>query len=255
MRIGLLFVVGALVASCGSREPRPVAEAAPVEAAPAETAYAEVPQPPPDTRPSAEPTVHEPRRDPLAALLDPSAARARAPEKYAVRFTTTKGVFEVTCTRSWAPKAADRFFNLVKIGYYDDTVFFRVINDPQPFIAQWGIHGSPVVNEKWKNTEVEADPVVQTNHRGTLTFAMGGSKTFTTQVFVNLADNGRLDKMGFAPLCEVDPGGMRVLDSLFGGHKERASMQQQTIEQQGNGFLKSNFPGLDAVITADVLPR
>src|SRR5215510_14266078 len=127
-------------------------------------------------------------------LENPAGLREQAPATYKARFDTTKGVFVVEVTRAWAPEGADRFFNLVKNGFYDNTRFFRVIKG---FMIQWGIHGDPAVNHVWKEARIKDDPVKGSNKRGVITFATAGPNTRTTQVFINYVDNVRLDQMGF----------------------------------------------------------
>lgn len=182
------------------------------------------------------------------AMLDPTKAVEPAPEDYHVKFETTAGDFEMDCHRSWAPKAADRFYNLVKIGFYDDVAIFRVV---EGFVAQFGIHGDPAVSKPWKGTATEPDPVKESNKRGTLTFAMGGMpKTFTTQVFINFKDNANLDKMGFAPVCMVTGEGMGVVDKFYKAYEGEVSNQQGKIESEGNKFLRDQYKALDYIKTA-----
>ena len=243
----------ALGAACTASAPAVDREAPPpaaTEATPVVTLPAPAPR---EERLEAAPTATSkvsPVRAP--ASMGPADAKASAPAVFTVAFETSKGLFSARCHKAWAPKAADRLFNLVELGYFDDTIFFRVITKPSPFVVQWGIHGSPIVNEAWEDAKLEPDPVTQTNRRGTLTFAMGGDpKTFTTQVFINLADNGRLDAMGFAPVCEITAG-MQVVDSFFAGHDGAPSQAQQRIQKEGNTFLRSAFPGLDFVKRARI---
>lgn len=186
-----------------------------------------------------------------AGLSDPSAATEQAPETFKVVFDTTKGSFTATCTREWAPNGVDRFYNLVKIGFFDDVAFFRVVSEPRPFVAQFGLHGIPDVNRKWSGANIAPDPVKESNKRGKLTFAMAGSPdTRSTQLFVNLGNNTNLDGMGFAPICEIDAAGMKVADQLYGGYGEGLTNKQGTITSQGNAFLKKDFPLLDYIKTA-----
>lgn len=186
-----------------------------------------------------------------AALADPSAANERAPDSFRVRFETTKGAFVVACTRDWAPNGVDRFYNLVKIGFLDDVAFFRVVSAPVPFVAQFGLHGIPAVNSKWSGAKIPPDPVKESNKRGRLTFAMAGSPdTRSTQLFVNLGNNARLDQMGFAPICDIDDAGMKIVDQLHGGYGEQLTERQGTISSEGNPFLKKEYPLLDYIKTA-----
>lgn len=184
-------------------------------------------------------------------LSDPAAATEQAPETFRVVFDTTKGSFVAACTREWAPNGADRFYNLVKLGYFDDVAFFRVVSSPRPFVAQFGLHGNPAVNDKWQGANIPPDPVKESNDRGKLTFAMGNSPdTRSTQLFINLASNKALDAMGFAPLCVIDAEGMKVADQLHGGYGEGITDKQDRISKQGNAFLKKEYPLLDYIKTA-----
>jgi peptidyl-prolyl cis-trans isomerase A (cyclophilin A) len=187
-----------------------------------------------------------------AALLDPSRAQARAPDRFRVRFDTTKGPFVVEVERALAPRGADRFYNLVKAGFYDDVTFFRVIPN---FMAQFGIHGKPEVAAAWKDAQIKDDPVKGSNRRGTITFATAGPNTRTTQLFINFKDNTSLDGMGFAPFGTVVDG-MEVVDSIYSGYGEGAPSgagpSQQRAQQAGNAYFRSAFPKLDHIKTARV---
>ncbi len=182
-----------------------------------------------------------------AALLDPSRATATAPASFRVRFQTTRGSFVVAVQRAWAPRGADRFYNLVRSGFFDDAGFFRVVPN---FVVQFGLNGDPTVNTAWESARIPDDPVKQTNARGRLTFATAGPGTRTTQLFINLRDNARLDQMGFAPFAEVTSG-MDVVDAIYAGYRELPD--QGRIRLEGNAYLKSEFPRLDFVKKADVL--
>jgi peptidyl-prolyl cis-trans isomerase A (cyclophilin A) len=184
------------------------------------------------------------------SLLHPSSLTAKAPATYTVKFTTTKGVFDITVKRSWAPRGADRFYNLVNAHFYDGVEFFRVVKG---FVVQFGISGSPKVSTAWQSANIPDDPVKTSNVRGTITFADAGPNTRTTQVFVNLADNSSsLDGQGFAPFGKVSSG-MTVIDKLYGGYGEEPTNTQSQIAAEGNAFLKSQFPKLDRVVTARVV--
>ncbi len=187
-------------------------------------------------------------------MVDPSRASLSAPAVFKVKFVTSAGDFQVTCRRSFGPKVADRFFNLVKIGFYDDVAFFRVVRSPQPFVVQFGISGVPAANGVWSQAFLSPDPVKHGNKRGTLTFAMSGDKQLTTQVFINYGDNSRLDAMGFAAICDVDGEGMSVVDAIFSGYGEKPSRSQERIQKEGNAFLRREFPELDYIETARIVP-
>ncbi|MEF3280824.1 MAG: peptidylprolyl isomerase [Elusimicrobiota bacterium] len=176
-----------------------------------------------------------------------------APDAFKVRFTTTKGVFVVEVKREWAPKGVDRFYNLVKNGFYNDAAFFRVIPD---FVAQFGINPDPKVSEKWLNATIEDDPVKLSNTRGTISFATAGANTRTTQLFINFKDNSRLDSIGFSPFAKVIDG-MEVADNLYSGYGEGEPYgrgpSQAHIQSEGNKYLKENFPKLDYIISTEIL--
>ena len=187
-----------------------------------------------------------------AKLLDPSKLTAKAPEVFSVRFETSKGPFVVEVHRDWSPHGADRFYNLVSNGYYDEGRFFRVVSG---FMAQFGINGDPAVNRAWQQAVIEDDPVVKTNTRGMVSFAMRGPGTRTTQLFINYKDNSSLDRQGFAPFGEVTSG-MEVVDSLFSGYGEGnpsgRGPDQARVNAEGNAYLAKQFPKLDYIKTATI---
>ncbi len=192
-------------------------------------------------------------KGPHPALKDPSLAEEKAPENFRVKFETTKGDFVVAVTRSWSPRGADRFYNLVKIGYFQDIAFFRVIDG---FMAQFGIHGDPDVNLMWKNDNIQDDPVKQSNGRGYISFAKTNQpNSRSVQFFINFGDNARLDGYGFSPFGRVVEG-MEVVDSLYKGYGEGAPQgqgpAQNLIQTQGNRYLKARFPKLDYIKNATV---
>src|SRR5213596_1497254 len=148
---------------------------------------------------------------------DPGFAQ-QAPDSFRVRISTTKGDFVIAVHRAWAPRGADRFYNLVRSGFYDGVRFFRVIPG---FMAQFGIHGDTAVTAAWRPRVIQDDPVRRTNGRGMVSFATAGPGTRTTQLFINYSDNSRLDGMGFSPFGRVVEG-MDVVDRLYGGYGEGA---------------------------------
>ena len=185
--------------------------------------------------------------------LDPAKATAKAPAVYKVKMSTTKGDFTIEVHRDWAPLGADRFYNLVKMGYFTDVAFFRVIKG---FMVQFGIHGDPAVNRVWRNANIDDDPTgKQSNKRGMVTFATAGPNTRTTQLFINYADNSRLDGMGFAPIGKV-VSGMDVVDALEGFYGEGAPAgrgpSQGRLQGEGNKYLKADFPKLDYIKSASI---
>lgn len=178
--------------------------------------------------------------------------KLKAPDTYKVRFVTTKGDFTVEVTRAWAPLGADRFYNLVRHHFYDNASFFRVVPN---FVVQFGISGYPPVSAAWEHTEIPDDPVTQSNKAGYLTFATSGPNTRTTQVFINLKDNARLDSMGFAPFGRVDEEGMKVVSALYNGYGDDAGPNQDTLSKSGKAYLDKDFPKLDSIKSASlVLP-
>jgi peptidyl-prolyl cis-trans isomerase A (cyclophilin A) len=205
-----------------------------------------VPAEPPKAKPERESKVHP-------GLLDPSQASERAPEVFRTRFDTTKGAFVIEVNRSWAPRGADRFYNLVRVGFFEDIAFFRVLDG---FVAQFGISGDPKVSEKWRDANILDEPVKASNLAGYITFAKGGPNTRTTQLFINLADNVNLDRMGFPPFGKVVEG-MSVVSSLYSGYGEGAPRgrgpDQSLIQERGNTYLKKQFPKFDYIKTASIV--
>lgn len=198
---------------------------------------------------AAEPATDNPLLQPRSA-----AFQATAPDTFRVRFETTKGEFIVEAVRAWAPNGVDRFYNLVRNGYYNDVAFFRVIEN---FMAQFGIHGDPAVNAAWRNARIPPDPVVESNRRGYISFAMGRTPdTRTTQLFINFRDNTQLDEMGFAPIARVVEG-MEVVDAIYSGYGEGApngrGPAQAQIQAQGNKYLRESFPQLDYITRASII--
>lgn len=182
------------------------------------------------------------------ALCNPAALTEQAPATFQAAFDTSKGRFLVSVHREWAPLGADRFYNLVKNGFFDDVRFFRVIGGQ---LAQFGMHGDPRVQAAWRDAEVQDDPVRHGNVRGSVSFASRGPNTRTTQLFINLTDNRAYDRLGFAPFAEV-VSGMDVVDGLFAGYEERP--EQPLIDEEGNAYLTREFPNLDYVKKAAIIP-
>jgi peptidyl-prolyl cis-trans isomerase A (cyclophilin A) len=182
---------------------------------------------------------------------DPAFA-TQAPDSFRARFATTKGEFVIAVHRAWAPLGADRFYNLVRSGYYDGVRFFRVLPG---FMAQFGIHGDTAVTTAWRERRIPDDPVRRTNLRGMVTFATGGPGTRTTQIFINYGSNDRLDAMGFAPFGQVVEG-MDVVDKLYGGYGEGAPAgrgpDQFRLNVEGEKYLARQFPKLDKINKATI---
>jgi len=201
-----------------------------------------------DQKPAEKPTATTPD------FTDPYKLTEKAPDTFKVRFDTTKGPITIEVTRSQAPHGADRFYNLVRSGFFKDIAFFRVIPG---FMCQFGIQGDPKVAAAWQSASIPDDPVKASNTRGSITFATAGPDTRTTQLFINLVDNTRLDGMGFAPFGKVIKG-MDVVDKINGEYGEGApggrGPNQGRIQAQGNDYLKKDFPNLDYIKSASILP-
>ena len=232
-----------VVAACGEA---PAPEA--VDAAPAAAASTPAPEPAAAPEPA---TSVEDTGDPLLNPDSPTANR-RAPDTYRVSFRTSEGDFVIEVRRPWSPRGADRFYNLVNAGFYDDTRFFRAVDG---FVVQFGLSGRPEVNAAWSWAEIEDDPVQEMNTRGRITFATGGPNTRTTQVFINLGDNLNLDGMGFSPFGEVVEG-MDVVRALYAGYGDGAPYgngpDQGRITDEGNSYLDADFPELSRILSARV---
>ncbi len=187
-----------------------------------------------------------------ANLASPATLNEKAPATYKARFETSKGAFVVQVNRDLAPNGADRFYNLVKNGFFDNARFFRVISG---FMVQFGINGDPAVSAPWKGARIPDDQVKASNKRGFITFATSGPNSRTTQVFINFNDNSSLDRQGFAPFGQV-VSGMELVDKLYSGYGEGAPSgggpDQNKVQTEGNAFLAKYFPSLDRVIKATI---
>ncbi|MCW5963234.1 MAG: peptidylprolyl isomerase [Bryobacterales bacterium] len=212
--------------------PTPAGEAPSNETAATETPSPTAAVPPAVTRP---------------AQPEPARVPARDPNVFLVRFETTKGDIDIECHKDWAPLGAARFRELVETGYFDGARFFRVVPG---FVVQFGLAASPVITAKWDGSELKDDPVLQSNKRGYITFATAGPNTRTTQIFINLGENARLDGMGFAPFGRVIRG-MDAVDSIDSRYGEQP--QQPRIEDEGEAYLQQNFPNLDKIVRARVM--
>jgi peptidyl-prolyl cis-trans isomerase A (cyclophilin A) len=202
--------------------------------------------------PKGAPSKTNPTRSAVAgshpSLLHPASLKAKAPAVYKAKFTTNIGSFVVEVHRDWAPIGADRFYNLVRSGYFTNAAFFRVMRG---FVVQFGLSANPAVNKVWHTATIQDDPVIQSNKRGSIVFATAGPNTRTTQFFINYVDNPRLDAMGFAPFGTV-VGGMDVVDKIFPGYRD--TPRQDLIADQGDAYLKANFPDIDRIKLAQILP-
>ena len=182
------------------------------------------------------------------SLLNPASLHATAPADFKAEFVTTKGNFVVEVHKDWAPLGADRFYNLVRGGFLTNAAFFRVVPN---FMVQFGLNANPAVNGAWRSANLRDDPVKQSNKRGYITFATAGPNTRTTQLFINFKDNGFLDSQGFAPFGEVVEG-MDVVDKINSQYGE--TPDQGAIQSQGDAYISKNFPNIDKIKSARILP-
>lgn len=174
---------------------------------------------------------------------------APAPDSFLVAFDTSKGQFEAMVHRAWGPLAADRFYHLVRLAYFDEVSIYRVVPN---YVAQFGIHNSEEVNRSWRRLVLDDEPVRHSNVKGTISFARGGPRSRTTQLFINLRDNVALDTMpvggviGYPPFAEI-VSGIEVIDTFNGDYGNAPSMHQDSINVAGREFLDRRFPGLDYI--------
>jgi peptidyl-prolyl cis-trans isomerase A (cyclophilin A) len=188
----------------------------------------------------------------MEKLLNPAQMNETAPDKFKVKFDTSKGEFIVEVTRAWSPNGADRFYNLVKNGFYDNCKFFRNIDG---FMVQFGINGNPKISAALRMAQIKDDPVKQSNTRGYITFAKTSApNSRTTQLFINFGNNSSLDSQGFSPFGKVTKEGMKVVDTLYNGYAGKPSDYQAQIQMEGNAFLEKNYPKLDFIKTATIVP-
>lgn len=172
------------------------------------------------------------------------------PDSFVVRLETSKGVVDAIVRRDWAPQGAAQFYELAATGYYDGARFFRTIRG---FVTQFGIAANPELSARWAERKIPDDSVRQSNRRGTLVFASGGPNTRTTQLFINLRDNARLDGLGFPPIGEVIAG-MDAVDAFYSGYGDGANAPNQgRITREGEAYLAENFPLLDRIAKATVI--
>ena len=189
------------------------------------------------------------RTAPPEKLTDPAKVTEKAPDVFKAKFDTTKGVFVVEVHRDWSPNGADRFYGLVKNGYYDGTKFFRVVPG---FVVQWGIHGDPSIASKWLKSNIQDDPVKESNKKGYITYAKSGQpNSRSVQLFINLGNNAGLDKQGFSPFGKIVEG-MDVVEKLNGEYGEGLTQLQGRIAAEGNAFLEKHYANLDAIKKATV---
>ena len=191
------------------------------------------------------------------ALLDPTKATEQAPEEFSVLFETTKGNFTVKVYRQWSPIGADRFYNLVKIGYFTEIAVYRAIDQ---FMVQFGFSGDPQINQIWSSHRIQDDPIKESNTPGRITFAKTGRpNSRSTQFFINTVNNSNLDGMGFTPFGEVQGDGLEIVKQLYTGYGEGAPRgrgpNQGRIKMEGNSYLKKSFPELDYIKKVSIVDK
>ena len=203
---------------------------------------------------AAQPQVADGRE----VLLDPDNANwaQQAPDTFVATVETSAGDFDIEVVRAWAPLGADRFYNLARFGYYDDARFHRVVPG---FITQWGVAGDPDVTSVWYDRGMPDDPVRASNVRGAVAFAFTEPGTRSTQVYINMVDNVRLDSVGFAPFGRVVRGMDAVVDSIYSGYGEESgggvrNGDQSRLVSEGNAYLDQAYPELDHLIRIRVVP-
>jgi peptidyl-prolyl cis-trans isomerase A (cyclophilin A) len=275
--VAALATFGLVLSATGCKKEEPVAapavaadkapEAAPAAAPPAEEPKRQVNPNAEPAAPAAAPTPQAmpgaatpteaaaPTGPQHAAMHDPSQATEKAPDMFKVKLHTTKGDIVIEAHKDWSPSGADRLYNLVKIGYFQDIAFFRAVKD---FMVQFGIHGDPTVNAVWRASTVNDDPPgKQSNQRGMVTFAKTGApNSRSVQLFINYKDNAMLDGMGFTPVGKVIEG-MDVVDKINTEYGEGAPRgqgpNQMRIQSEGNKYLKADFPRMDYILSATIV--
>jgi peptidyl-prolyl cis-trans isomerase A (cyclophilin A) len=202
--------------------------------------------------PSASATASAAAKPEGPPLLNPKAANEKAPDKYKVKFETTQGDFVIEVTSAWAPRGAERIYNLVKIGFYKEVALHRVVKD---FVVQFGIHGDPQVSAAWAKAYIPDEMVKESNKAWTVTFAKADADTRSTQLFINLQDNVDLDKKGFSPIGKVVEG-QDVIKKFYSGYAEKVMARGGNTEifKLGNVYLKDKWPKLDYIKSASIVP-
>jgi peptidyl-prolyl cis-trans isomerase A (cyclophilin A) len=203
----------------------------------------------PKGAPKAAPkAVAKAKAEPGLDLLKPETIRGKPPGIFIVRLETSKGNIDIRVVRNWAPNGVERFYNLVRAGFYNNNYFFRALD----FMVQVGISSNPAVNRVWSDRTLFDDRVIQTNKRGMVTFASSGApNSRSTQFFINKKDaNTYLDQLKFAPFGEVVEG-MEIVDLIYTGYGEPPI--QGDLETQGEPFVNRNFPRMDKIIKASII--
>ncbi|APZ44937.1 peptidylprolyl isomerase [Polaribacter reichenbachii] len=183
--------------------------------------------------------------------------KKEAPASFKARFETTKGNFEIEAKREWSPNGVDRLYQLIKNDYYVDVAIFRVVPN---FVAQFGIHNDSLINNSWKTKGVKDEPVIQKNDSMTISFARGGVNSRSNQIFINLKENHRLDKLdfsgvtGFPVVAKVISGQENIL-KFYDGYGDKLGRKQDSISRFGNEFLRKKFPKVDYITKAYILKK
>lgn len=253
MKRAMWFVamVGLGTLFLGCKKDEQPTEAPPPAASKTEAPASAATAPPAQPDATAAAPAEAPRSGYDHALLRPAMLKDKAPERYQVKFVTTRGEFTVTVTRAWAPIGADRFYNLVKHHFYDNASFFRVVPG---FVVQFGINANPPVSAAWENANIKDEPVIGSNKRGYLTYAKTNMpNTRSTQLFINLKDNAGLDSQGFSPFGVVDPPGMKVVDMLYDQYGNDGGPDQDQISKQGKPYVDKGWPKLDSIKSATLV--
>jgi cyclophilin family peptidyl-prolyl cis-trans isomerase len=188
-------------------------------------------------------------------LFKESWTEKQAPEYFKARFETTQGSFDIEAKREWSPEGVDRLYQLIEKGFYTDIAIFRVL---PKFVVQFGIHNNSELNTIWKKYKINDEPVLQKNDSLTISFARGGKKTRTTQIFINMKDNHRLDVLdsggvkGFPVVAKITSG-VENVHKFYADYGEKAAKKQGAIYAKGNVYLKENYPKLDYITKAYIL--
>jgi len=179
----------------------------------------------------------------------------QAPEYFKARFETTQGNFDIEAKREWSPEGVDRLYQLIDSEFYTDIAIFRVVPN---FVAQFGIHNDSILNESWSKYKVNDEPTVEKNYKASISFARGGPKSRTTQIFINLKNNNRLDAIdysgvkGFPVVAKVTEGMDNVM-KFYGGYGDELGFKQDSIQKRGNEFIKRKYPKVDFIYKAYIL--
>lgn len=179
----------------------------------------------------------------------------KAPEYFKARFETSQGNFDIEAKREWSPEGVDRLYQLIKSEFYTDIAVFRVVPN---FVAQFGIHNDSILNDSWDKYKVNDEPVVESNNKGAISFARSGVKTRTSQIFINLKDNNRLDEVDYSgvkgfPVIAKVIAGMDNVAKFYGGYGDKLGMRQDSIQKYGNKFIRKNYPKVDFIYKAYIL--